>query len=104
MDKKRTFEELKKEIEMRGGKLMTMADILNLPPVDRELAEANYRAGYRDGFFAGFDIYDDLLYAGASKRGAYSRCWDFWQRKLADWATGDCSKFVLPPGLDIDKK
>ena len=101
MDKKSfTLDELKKEIEMRGGKLMTMADILNLPP---ELPESAYRRGYMDGFYAGFDGYDDLLYAGASKRGAYSRCWDFWQRKLTAWVNGDCDKFELPPSLDVSK-
>lgn len=82
----------------------TLSEILNADFWDREDVEANYRAGYRDGFYAGFDSHDELLNAGASKRGAYSRCWDFWQRKLADWATGDCSKTVLPPRLDIDKK
>ena len=101
MDKKSfTRDELKKRIEMRGGKLMTMADILNLPP---ELPESAYRRGYMDGFYAGFDGYDDLLYAGASKRGAYSRCWDFWQRKLTAWVNGDCDKFELPPSLDVSK-
>jgi len=101
MDKKSfTLDELKKRIEMRGGKLMTMADILNLPP---ELPESAYRRGYADGFYAGFDGYDDLLCAGASKRGAYSRCWDFWQRKLTAWVNGDCDKFELPPSLDVSK-
>ena len=104
MDKKSfTLDELKKQIEMRGGTFMTAEDILNAPPRDRELAEAYYRAGYRDGFYAGFDGYDDLLYAGASKRGAYSRCWDFWQRKLTAWVNGDCDKFELPPSLDVSK-
>jgi len=101
MDKKSfTLDELKKRIEMRGGKLMTMADILNLPP---ELPESAYRRGYRDGYYRGFDDHDDLLYAGASKRGAYSRCWDFWQRKLTAWVNGDCDKFELPPSLDVSK-
>ena len=101
MDKKRTFEELKKEIEMRGGKLMTMADILNAPP---ESPESAYRRGYRDGYYRGFDDHDDLLYAGVSKKNAYNRCWKFWGRELCDWARGDCSKLVLPPGLDIGEK
>lgn len=101
MDKKSfTLDELKKRIEMRGGKLMTMADILNLPP---ELPESAYRRGYMDGFYAGFDGYDDLLIAGVSKKNAYNRCWDFWQRKLTAWVNGDCDKFELPPSLDVGK-
>lgn len=101
MDKKSfTLDELKKRIEMRGGKLMTMADILNLPP---ELPESAYRRGYADGFYAGFDGYDDLLIAGVSKKNAYNRCWDFWQRKLTAWVNGDCDKFELPPSLDVSK-
>ena len=79
---------------------MTMADILNLPP---ELPESAYRRGYMDGFYAGFDGYDDLLIAGVSKKNAYNRCWDFWQRKLTAWVNGDCDKFELPPQLNIDK-
>ena len=101
MDKKSfTLDELKKQIEMRGGKLMTMADILNSPP---ELPESAYRRGYADGFYAGFDGYDDLLIAGVSKKNAYNRCWDFWQRKLTAWVNGDCDKFELPPSLDVGK-
>ena len=97
MDKKSfTLDELKKRIEMRGGKLMTMADILNLPP---ELPESAYRRGYADGFYAGFDGYDDLLYAGVSKKNAYNRCWDFWNQELRKWRNGDCSHEVLPPQL-----
>ena len=101
MDKKSfTLDELKKRIEMRGGKLMTMADILNLPP---ELPESAYRRGYMDGFYAGFDGYDDLLIAGVSKKNAYNRCWDFRNQELRKWRNGDCDKFELPPQLNIDK-
>ena len=90
-------------MDMHKKTSWTLSEILDTDFGDPEDAEEEYRRGYRDGFYAGFDIYDDLLYAGASKRGAYSRCWDFWQRKLADWANGDCTHGAFPPELSVDK-
>ena len=81
----------------------TLSEILDTDFGDPEDAEEEYRRGYMDGFYAGFAGYDDLLIAGVSKKNAYNRCWDFWQRKLTTWVNGDCDKFELPPSLDVSK-
>lgn len=81
----------------------TLDELMSMEFENPNELEFTYRRGYMDGFFTAFDNFYDLLTAGVSKKNAYNRCWDFWQRKLTAWVNGDCDKFELPPSLDVGK-
>ena len=70
----------------------------------KEQCERAYRRGYRDGFIEAVNAYYDLMRTRLSKNEAYSRCWDHWEKMLAEWETGNCSGLKLPPAVKTSRQ
>jgi hypothetical protein len=72
-----------------------------------EQQEREYRRGFCGGWLQAIQALLDQVPPGvlaqdvsAELGKAYGRCFGHWQRALHRWASGDCSRLILPPELE----